>query len=204
MDKKKILKFIGIFLIIIFLILLIFFIRNFIIISNLSKSNSNTLSSNNYSCSLNLNHSNDTTFEYYYKDGIIVELKKINNDVVFKNWYDTKSKEHISIDLVNSTVQTRNKNDMFVVSNLKSSIDNIFENKFKSAIMFSIRNDDFNGEKCYKLNSRYGLKDYDYYFNKNTGIIKSLNHQMIVVNDFKVNNVTDLQVEKPDLSNYNI
>ena len=203
MKNRKTLKIILIIIGIILLALLIYFIRNFIIINNLSK----LQKSENYSYTVEMNGGKN---EYNYKDGKIIETLKVNEQPDIIIWTDTNTKEQIYIYPEQKKATITNYNEEYANNVLpillESALSNNITGKLGKTFTTLITTEEVNGIKCYKVQPLTGVTSNTYYFNKeNQTLVKCLiGDSEINFKDWKIDSLTDTDVSKPDLTNYEI
>jgi hypothetical protein len=216
MKKKKILKIIGIILLVVIAVFLIHAIRNYVIITNLQNKVSKYVNSTNYHTKYVTTSDNGTniTINYYKKD----------------------NKKHISIerelDGEKTTVlayDNGNRIDMFIVTQdskiakldsgtlMEMQIFNYFETEnnlqtFLWGSQASIKSTQYNGKECYLVKGFVSAMAIAYdseqaYINKETGLIEK-----IVGNDstsgreyeYEFDNVDDSIFVEPDIGQYTL
>ena len=117
MKRKEILKIILIVIILILIAFVIYFIRNYIIINKIATKQSEITSSSNYSYISELYKGEDkTVIEYYYKDGININILKKNNIESEVIWYDENNKEQITMQVDKLTANVINTENGFKCS----------------------------------------------------------------------------------------
>lgn len=206
MRKKKgsILKIFVILVLILLLSIIVHIIKNNIIIGKLYKKQVELKNLTNYYY-ISENNSSDedkNIIEHYYKDG---KSKLVLNNGNIILWNDKSTRENIMIDLENKIADITTS-DYVIGNEFPIFIDETFKN-IKAYLFSSISSDVFNGVKCYKVD----YKNHTILISKNDGMLlkvidKSLEEQteIIFYRDFKLNSLNDSDVEKPDLSGYEI
>lgn len=210
MEKKKTRLWpkiiLGVFAIVIVLLTIIVMVNNSIINKIVAKQKEN-VNRQNYSYTVQSNSSENTMTKIYYKDGTRIYVIQ-NNDKSAIIWNNSNTKEMITIvpNLLKATVQKYDSDD-------STSIPYLLDASMSRALKLSsiITSDTVNGEECYKVSS-LGRK---LWFSKSTGmIVKEMNgtvvkdgKEMVYVSEFKdwkFNQLTDIDVTRPNLIGYEI
>lgn len=214
MNKKKILKIIGIVLLIIIVIVLIHTIRNYIIITNLqNKVSKYTESTNYYTKSISTKNGMKVTIEYYKKDkkevlklerdfeGKIAKITNYNNGERVDTFWD--SEEEKKVKLNNNTAV------------MKVNIYNFLETDskwqtFLSSITAKIKSTECNGKQCYEVKGFLSTtslteKGSKVYIEKDTGLyVKAIGDNMMMEREYEFDNVDDSIFVEPDVSQYSL
>ena len=207
MNKKTILKIIGIVVLMILLAFLIYYTRNFIIIHKIAQAQENIFSSNNYSYIATLD---DVTFTYYYKDGKSLAVWETEEDFMIESWYDEATQEaiYMSPDNLTATItHSADQRTVHIMEPILSWLTNDMMNKIDKSFTFFINTETINDEKCYVLHPLNGITSNTYYFNQKTGVFVRyyLGEQSPVeLKSWNINNVTDKDVARPDLTGYEV
>lgn len=210
MEKKKMKLWpkivLGVFAVVIVLLTIIVMVNNSIINKIVAKQKEN-VNRQNYSYTVQSNSSENTMTKIYYKDGTRIYVIK-NNDRSAIIWNNSNTKEMITIvpNLLKATVQKYDSDD-------STSIPYLLDASMSRALKLSsiITSDTVNGEECYKVSS-IGQK---LWFSKSTGmIIKEMNGTGVKdgkeigyvseFKDWKFNQLTDIDVTRPNLIGYEI
>ena len=210
MEKKKMklwLKIVlGVLAVVIVLLTIIVMVNNSIINKIVAKQKEN-VNRQNYSYTVQSNSSENTMTKIYYKDGTRIYVIK-NNDRSAIIWNNSNTKEMITIvpNLLKATVQKYDSDD-------STSIPYLLDASMSRALKLSsiITSDTVNGEECYKVSS-IGQK---LWFSKSTGmIVKEMNGTGVKdgkeigyvseFKDWKFNQLTDIDVTRPNLIGYEI
>lgn len=210
MEKKKTRLWpkiiLGVFAIVIVLLTIIVMVNNSIINKIVAKQKEN-VNRQNYSYTVQSNSSENTMTKIYYKDGTRIYVIQ-NNDKSAIIWNNSNTKEMITIipNLLKATVQKYDSDD-------STSIPYLLDASMSSALKLSsiITSDTVNGEECYKVSS-LGRK---LWFSKSTGmIVKEMNGTVVKdgkemgyvseFKDWKFNQLTDIDVTRPNLIGYEI
>lgn len=212
MSKKKILKIIGMILLIVIVIVLIHTIRNYIIISDLQGKVGKYLDSTNYYTKSIATENNGeiVTIEYYRKDtkevvfmernlnGEISKISMYNNGERIDKFWDNKkgktaqlnSAAMMSINIFNR-LETTNKWQTFLES-----------------MFASIKSTNYNGKDCYIIKNFMSLTSSDgakTYIEKDTGLfIKEIQREITTEKEYEFNNVDDSIFVEPDISQYTL
>lgn len=210
MEKKKTRLWpkiiLGVFAIVIVLLTIIVMVNNSIINKIVAKQKEN-VNRQNYSYTVQSNSSENTMTKIYYKDGTRIYVIQ-NNDKSAIIWNNSNTKEMITIvpNLLKATVQKYDSDD-------STSIPYLLDASMSRALKLSsiITSDTVNGEECYKVSS-IGQK---LWFSKSTGmIVKEMNGTGVKdgkeigyvseFKDWKFNQLTDIDVTRPNLIGYEI
>lgn len=210
MEKKKMKLWpkivLGVFAVVIVLLTIIVMVNNSIINKIVAKQKEN-VNRQNYSYTVQSNSSENTMTKIYYKDGTRIYVIK-NNDRSAIIWNNSNTKEMITIvpNLLKATVQKYDSDD-------STSIPYLLDASMSRALKLSsiITSDTVNGEECYKVSS-IGQK---LWFSKSTGmIVKEMNGTGVKdgkeigyvseFKDWKFNQLTDIDVTRPNLIGYEI
>lgn len=213
-NKKgvKVLSKIGkavLWILIVFIVLYIInMVRNVIILSDILEKESIILSSNN----IYYETTSDTGMEskFYKKDEIEMFDTKVNENRIIK-WRNINTNEGIII-LPNSKVAYNVKADEIVGFNiplLVHSINEIGEYKIYATLSSIIYTD----KNCYVImmecnNKTWVNKETGEVLKRQDGIIKSENNKanpaMIYYNNWRINELTEEDMAKPDISSFEI
>ena len=210
MEKKKMKLWpkivLRVFAVVIVLLTIIVMVNNSIINKIVAKQKEN-VNRQNYSYTVQSNSSENTMTKIYYKDGTRIYVIK-NNDRSAIIWNNSNTKEMITIvpNLLKATVQKYDSDD-------STSIPYLLDASMSRALKLSsiITSDTVNGEECYKVSS-IGQK---LWFSKSTGmIVKEMNGTGVKdgkeigyvseFKDWKFNQLTDIDVTRPNLIGYEI
>lgn len=210
MEKKKTRLWpkiiLGVFAIVILLLTIIVMVNNSIINKIVAKQKEN-VNRQNYSYTVQSNSSENTMTKIYYKDGSRIYVIQ-NNDKSAIIWNNSNTKEMITIvpNLLKATVHKYDSDD-------STSIPYLLDASMSRALKLSsiITSDTVNGEECYKVSS-LGRK---LWFSKSTGmIVKEMNGTVVKdgkemgyvseFKDWKFNQLTDIDVTRPNLIGYEI
>ena len=210
MEKKKMklwLKIVlGVLAVVIVLLTIIVMVNNSIINKIVAKQKEN-VNRQNYSYTVQSNSSENTMTKIYYKDGTRIYVIQ-NNDRSAIMWSDSNTKEMIAM-VPNTLKATIAKYDGYDLASIPYLLDEAMSRILKFSSI--ITSDTVNGEECYKVSS-LGQK---LWFSKSTGmIVKEMNgtvvkdgKEMSYVSEFKdwkFNQLTDIDVTRPNLIGYEI
>ena len=214
MNKKKILKAIGIILLIIFVIFLVHTIRNYIIITNLQNKISKYYNSTNYhikSTSIS-DEGTKVTMEYYKKDNkqVVFMERNLNGEIVKLSMYDNGERTDTFTESNDSKVVQLNTGEIMSIN-----IYNFLENDnnwqtFLSSTIARVRTTEYNGKECYAVKrflSSTSLtgKDSEIIIDKETGLfLKSTETGNLVEREYEFDNVDDSIFAEPDISQYTL
>lgn len=210
MEKKKMKLWpkiaLGVLAVVIVLLTIIVMVNNSIINKIVAKQKEN-VNRQNYSYTVQSNSSENTMTKIYYKDGTRIYVIQ-NNDRSAIMWNNSNTKEMITIvpNLLKATVQKYDSDD-------STSIPYLLDASMSRALKLSsiITSDTVNGEECYKVSSI----DQKLWFSKSTGmIVKEMNGTGVKdgkeigyvseFKDWKFNQLTDIDVTRPNLIGYEI
>lgn len=212
MKNKRVLKILLIIIFILIIAFAIYLLRNFIILSKIQENQSMLLQSNNYSFVREVykcDGSNEI-MECFYKDGKNkLILAHTDTGISSIQWYDENTKEIISIE--------PDTNEALVTTSETVPWDFMptfeIDNMFKAIITSRISSGNINGIECYIVQNEGVIR----YISKTDGtILKTIDKRMsIKVNgevydyvveykDWKINELTDEDLIKPDLSQYEV
>lgn len=210
MEKKKMKLWprivLGVLAIVIVLMIILIMINNSIINKIIAKQREN-VNDKNYSYTVQSNSSENVVTKIYYKDGIRVYAIQ-NNDKSVIMWKNYNTNEMITM-VPNVLKATVEKYDGYDSTSIPYLLD---ESMSRTLKLFSIiTSDTVNGEECYKVNS-LGQK---LWFSKSTGmIVKSINGKAVTnekkvdsvseFKDWKFNQLTDIDVTRPNLIGYEV
>ena len=210
MEKKKMKLWpkivLGVLAVVIVLLTIIVMVNNSIINKIVAKQKEN-VNRQNYSYTVQSNSSENTMTKIYYKDGTRIYVIQ-NNDRSAIMWSDSNTKEMIAM-VPNTLKATITKYDGYDLASIPYLLDEAMSRILKFSSI--ITSDTVNGEECYKVSS-LGQK---LWFSKSTGmIVKEMNgtvvkdgKEMSYVSEFKdwkFNQLTDIDVTRPNLIGYEI
>ena len=210
MEKKKMKlwpkRVLGVLAVVIVLLTIILMVNNSIINKIVAKQKEN-VNRQNYSYTVQSNSSENTMTKIYYKDGTRIYVIQ-NNDRSAIMWSDSNTKEMIAM-VPNTLKATIEKYDGYDLASIPYLLDEAMSRILKFSSI--ITSDTVNGEECYKVSS-LGQK---LWFSKSTGmIVKEMNgtvvkdgKEMSYVSEFKdwkFNQLTDIDVTRPNLIGYEV
>lgn len=223
MNTKKVLKVIGIILLITFAMFLVHTIKNTIIISNLQKKAKEYANSDNYHVKIVRNDEKEGsiyTCDYYKKGNKRAVLSEIKN----KEGESTKLLLYDNGERIDSFTETKDSKTASIGKVKGISMgdfeevlktDNIWQT-FIYSIPSTIRSKEVNGKKCKLVNgfnSPYSIAAWiveegikvDTYVDKETGLlIKMVAGDIIEEREYEFNSVDDSIFAEPDISQYTI
>lgn len=210
MEKKKMKLWskivLGVLAVVIVLLTIIVMVNNSIINKIVAKQKEN-VNRQNYSYTVQSNSSENIMTKIYYKDGTRIYVIQ-NNDRSAIMWSDSNTKEMIAM-VPNTLKATIAKYDGYDLASIPYLLDEAMSRILKFSSI--ITSDTVNGEECYKVSS-LGQK---LWFSKSTGmIVKEMNgtvvkdgKEMSYVSEFKdwkFNQLTDIDVTRPNLIGYEV
>lgn len=210
MEKKKMKLWpkivLGVLAVVIVLLTIIVMINNSIINKIVAKQQEN-VNRQNYSYTVQSNSSENTMTKIYYKDGTRIYVIQ-NNDRSAIMWSDSNTKEMIAM-VPNTLKATIAKYDGYDLASIPYLLDEAMSRILKFSSI--ITSDTVNGEECYKVSS-LGQK---LWFSKSTGmIVKEMNGTVVKdgkemgyvseFKDWKFNQLTDIDVTRPNLIGYEV
>lgn len=216
MGKKKILKIIGIILLVILVFVMIHTIRNTIIINNLQKRVEKYSNSNNYHIKSISNVSENTTMimNQYQKDDkqLLIIDRTVDNENVKMSFYKKDTKVDTFIETKDEKIARLNvENSILGIS----SIDIIQTDNLWQTIIYGlttkIKTINVNGCECYSIDILLtpdyliGKSKTEYDIEKETGLPKKLIlDEQKVTREYEFGNVDDSIFVEPDISQYTL
>ena len=210
---KKILKIIGIVLLIAIIILLIHTIRNFVIISNLQNKIAEYENSQNHHIKLISTQEDGTvlTTNYYKKDdkNVVFIERNRNGEIVKIAIYDNGETHNTYTET--STEKVASLNSGLITVQIFNGVEtDTFWQKVLVSMVARIGTAKENGKKYYKLShlvSTYALlaDTHASLIDSETGLLyKSMDKYSTVVREYEFNNVDDSIFIEPDISEYEV
>ena len=212
--KKKILKIIGVILLIVIAIFLIHTIRNYVIISDLQNKISKYANSTNYRTK-SVTTENDglvVTMEYYKKDNkeVVFLERMANNEVTKISMYSNGERTDVFTETKDSKVAQLNSGTI-----MSLGIYNHLENDSKwqtilGCISAKIKSVDYNGKECYIVkefmsSNSLTSEGVETYIDKETGLfVKSIDASIVNEREYEFNTVDDSIFTEPDISQYTL
>lgn len=212
--KKKILKIIGIILLIVIAIFLIHTIRNYVIISDLQNKISKYANSTNYRTK-SVTTENDgsvVTMEYYKKDNkeVVFLERMANNEVTKISMYSNGERTDVFTETKDSKVAQLNSGTI-----MSLGIYNHLENDSKwqtilGCISAKIKSVDYNGKECYIVkefmsSTSLTSEGVETYIDKETGLfVKSIDAGIVNEREYEFNTIDDSIFTEPDISQYTL
>lgn len=223
MDKKKVIKIVLIILAIIISLVLIHTIRNFCILTSIANAQEKFKDYTNYSFTVESYgvRENEATIsfdsvEYFMKDNIRKETYIRNNTPRLILWRNNDTKELIQVseNEKKATVsKVENKTDVVgdIIRELIITGDD-FSTRLHFSFISFISYAKVDNEKCYLLNN-YTSNNF-YVSKKNKLLMRSIAGQYLIddklynsitdIKNLRINEVTDSDVARPDLTGYTI
>ena len=216
MNIKKLLKIIGIVLIVAIILLMIHAFRNYIVVKRLKTNFNKYNSSNNYHIKSIAKESEETTvvMDYYVKDDKkAVIMERINPEETVKlSMYDNGERVDVFTD------NGEEKTCMIDVDTelLGVQLVNYLETEndwqtFLSSFFARIKKGEFDQKECYVIDNytsplfMYDPNKNEVYIEKDTGLfVKSTIGSMITEREYEFDSVEDSAFSEPDISEYRI
>ncbi len=204
---KKVLKIILIIVLLIIVLCIANFIRNYYIINKISNKQTTIANSKNYSFTRLM--PDGTKMEVYHKGDLGKIILKENEVTYGEIWHNETTNEEISLSMIDKTATVSNytEDSREFLEPFPYNNYNI-NDKINFSLSHFITYETINGEKCYSIKSYHGV------LNKreisiNTGFnltyfSKGADKQYHLLCEYTMNDVTDKDVEKPDLTGYKI
>ena len=214
MNLKKVLKIIGIILLVIVVFFVIHTTRNYIIITGLQNKIAKYSNSTNYYTKIASTESNGTvvTTRYYKKgnkEGVFLE-RNFNGDISKMSMY--KNGENINIywdDKGNKTAKLDSDSMISVqIYNFTETDTNL--QKILGSITARIKTTNYNGKECYVIkgfltSTVLTVEGTEVYIEKDTGLfVKAIEGDTITEREYDFNNVDDKIFIEPDISEYKL
>lgn len=185
------------------------FVRNLVIINEIIDKQAKLKDSTNYSFVSESYNSNDTNdklrIEHYYKDGKSIMVYS-SNDSKIEVWYDEETGETIYLDETKKDQTTTNSS--FLLGNTLPYFEDI-ENKMYYALSSLIVNSNIDGRDCYRIQ---GLSGVSYIDKENGMVLREISGSTVIdgknydsitdFKDWKFDELTDEEMERPDLTGY--
>lgn len=213
MNKKKILKIIGIIIAIVLVIILVHTVRNFVIIKDLENKISVYSNNDNHNIKITTTNNNDILLKVdYYKKGnkkvAFLEREK-DGEKVKLSMYDTGESHHTFTETEDTKKVSLNSG--FIEVQLYNCVETEnFWQTLLSSIVANIGSINENGKEYYQLKNI--VSPYSMSFDgetilvdKETGLMyKNINIESTSVREYEFNNVDDSIFEEPDISEYTL
>ena len=216
MNKKKVLKIIGIIILVLVVIFFIYAIRNFIIIRKLQKNFSKYENNQNYHIS-SLTEAGDNAsikIDYYKKDSkqVMFTEREINGETLKMTMYDNGERIDMFVD------DGKEKTCHLDIDTVMMPMDlvNYLETEstwqtFLGSIFARISKNEYNQKKCYVINnfkSPLFLNDEnknEVYLEKNTGlVVKATFGDEAIDRNYEFDNVDDEVFVEPNIGEYKL
>lgn len=215
MNKKKVLKIIGIILLIIIIIISINTIRNYIIITDLQNKITKYSDKTNYHIKSIAKENNGTivSMEYYKKDNkqVLFLNRNLNGEITKISIYDNGERIDRYTDTEDSKIAQLNSGEL-----LSINIYNFLETEnnwqtFLSSIVARVRTTEYNGKQCYAIQRFLSLtsltsEDGEIYIDKETGLFLKTTESIdrVTEREYEFDNVDDSIFVEPDISQYTL
>jgi hypothetical protein len=216
MKKKKILKIIGIILLVVIAVFLIHSIRNYVIITNLQNKVSKYVDSTNYHTKYVTTSDNGTniTINYYKKDNkqhISIE-RELNGEKSTVLAYDNGDGLDMFIESNDSKIAKLGSGTLLEMYNLNYIETESNWQTFLWGSQASIKSTQYNGKECYIVKGFESSMAIAYdseqaYINKETGLVEKLvsdDSTSERVYEYEFDNVDDSIFVEPDISQYTL
>jgi hypothetical protein len=214
MEKKKILKIIGIILLVVIAVFLIHSIRNYVIITNLQNKVSKYVDSTNYHTKYVTTSDNGTniTINYYKKDNkqyISIE-RELDGEKTKVSMYDNGERRDTFTETKDSKIANLNSGTILGIQML-----NYFETEnngqtFLWGAQASIKSTEYNGKECYIVKGFVSSMALTYdseqaYIDKETGlVVKLVGSNSTSEREYEFDNVDDSIFVEPDIGQYTL
>ena len=212
MNGKKLSKIILIIILILLLLVVIHTVRNYIILTKIATKQEEISKLTNYSYTMNftnLKTNEKATIKYCRKDNKSITI--MGDNII---WYDADTDEQISMKPKELTATVAKNSETAIQATLPIQvISNDFVNKLGQAMFSFITYDMVGNEKCYEIQSIIGATTTIPYVSVEdgtllkliTGKIKNSNdYQVAEYTDWKLNEITDEDVTRPNLTGYEV
>lgn len=209
--KKKILKIIGIIIIVFIILFLIHTLRNYTIITSLQDKISQYSNSENYYVkSVSSNETVLAEMEYYRKAEKQVVFMKRTSDNIKMSIYDNGERIDTFVETENSKTVTLDCSELVSVQ-IYNTLEN--DNNWQtllSCITARISKTTYNNKECYIVkgfmsSTSLTTEDAEVYIEKNTGLLlKTVENEIITEKEYEFNNVDDSIFTEPDIGQYTL
>ena len=215
---KKVLKIVGIIVLVVIVLLLIHTLRNFFIVRGLQDNITKYIDSSNYHIKAFTKEQNGTemTVNYYVKDGKHVTFveRNMNGNISKLTTYGQNDKKEFNVYIENGeskVVKLDAEGVAMSVQILNGVESDSTWHTFISSMFAFIRSEKVNGKDCYVVNNfppyvnLASIGKNEYYIDKDTGLmIKSVTNDIVSDREYEFNNVDDSIFIEPDISEYTI
>ena len=214
MSKKKILKIIGIILLVVIVIFLINTIRNYIIITDLQNKVAEYSGSTNYYTKLEVTEKDGTvvTMEYYKKDNreVVFLERNLNGEISKISMYNNGERTDTFWDNEENKIAQLDSGTIMGVNIYNfTETDNKWQT-FLGSIFANVKSTSYNEKECYIIKgfmSSYSLtsEGAEVYIEKDTGLyFKTIEEDRTTERKYEFNNVDDSIFIEPDISQYTL
>jgi len=214
MNKKKILKIVGIILLIIIILFLAHTIRNYIIIRDLQNKITRYSNSTNYHIKSIATEENGTivTMEYYKKDekqALFME-RNLNGEISKTLMYNNGKRTDSFIETQNEKIAHLDSGTMMSISIYNQlETDNNWQTFF-SSIFTKIKSTKYEEKDCYVItgflsNTSLTEKETEIFIDKGTGLVLKVKQNGIITEkEYEFDNVDSSIFVEPDISQYTL
>lgn len=214
MSKKKILKIIGIILLLVIVIFLIHTIRNYIIITDLQNKIAKYAGSTNYYTKSVATENEGTvvTIEYYKKDNreVIFLERNLNGEISRMSMYNNGERTDTFWDNEENKIAQLDSGTIMGVNIYNfTETDNKWQ-AFLESIFANVKSTNYNGKECYIIKgflSSFSLtsEDAETYIEKDTGLyLKRIDGNRTTERTYEFDKVDDSIFVEPDISQYTL
>lgn len=218
MKGKKILKIIGIILLILFVLLLVHTFRNYIIVSSLQNKISKYANSTNYHVKITTygtKEKNDiTTMNYYKKDDkvVVIAERNMNGEISKISTYNHDNRTDTFIEGKEEKIAQIGERKTGIVVQIYNLLENDTRlQTFLACVFAHIRSEKIDNKECYIVSKYYSNMGWEIegknerYIDKETGLlIKNITDDTVTEREFEFNNVSDDVFIEPDIGQYTI
>lgn len=214
MNKKKILKIVGIILLIIIIIFLAHTISNYVIIKDLQNKIAKYSNSTNYHIKSIATEENGTivTMEYYKKDekqALFME-RNLNGEISKTLMYNNGKRTDSFIETQNEKIAHLDSGTMMSISIYNQlETDNNWQT-FLSSIFTKIKSTKYEEKDCYVItgflsNTSLTEKETEIFIDKETGLVLQVKQNGIITEkEYEFDNVDSSIFVEPDISQYTL
>ena len=215
MKKKKVLKIIGMIILVVIIMFLIYVLRNFIIIKKLKNNFSKYENSQNYHITSVVKSESDMTVKmnYYKKENkqvVFMERKTSEEDLKF-TMYDNGERVDIFIDNGSEKTCRLGVGTELVQVNLVNYLetDNDWQT-FLGCMSSKIKSADCKGKKCYVIkdfmsSTSLTFEGSETYIDKETGLmVRTIEDGVTYDREYEFDKVEDSVFVEPDISQYTL
>lgn len=211
MKVKKIVKIVGITVVILIIFLLIHTIRNYIIITDLqNKIIRYSSSSNYYTKTKSVAPGNKVTMEYYKKDNkkVVMMERDLNGEIMKLSMYDNGEGVDTFTETKDSKVAQLNSGGLIGIEIYNTLETENSWQTFLSSVFANVKSTNYNGKEYYIIkgflsSTSLTSEGAESYIEKETGLlIKTIEGDITMEKEYEFDNVEDSIFIKPDMSQY--